>query len=126
MIPINIESLIRALIEKTNAKKAIWGKTSRSNEFKLHFEKGAVTTDSWYNEDEEFFDFGIYNSFGDRIDNFFAKKGSPDFELLLELHNAAKREFFKVDETISSLFDEVKADKNVGKREIEDNNELAF
>jgi hypothetical protein len=119
MIPSNIESLIKALIEKTNSKKAIWGKTARPNEFKLHFEKGAVTTDSWDSDGEEAVDFSIYNSFGDRIDSYFAVRGSLDFIVLMELHNSAKREFYKVDETISSLFTEVKADKSVGKRNID-------
>lgn len=125
MIPSNIENLIKALIQKTNDKKAIWGKTARPNEFKLHFDKGAVTTDSWNSEGEEAVDFGIYNGFGDRIDNFYAIKGDPEYDLLIQIHNAAKREFFKVDETISSLFNEVKSDKSVGKREIEGDN-LAF
>jgi hypothetical protein len=126
MIPHNIENLIKALIEKTLAKQAIWGKTARLNEFKLHFEKGAVTTDSWEGEGAEFVDFGIYNSFGDKIDNFIAAKGELDFDLLSQLHNCAKREFYKVDETISGLFNEVKAEKSVGKREIEGQGDLPF
>lgn len=127
MIPSNIENLIKALIQKTIDKKAIWGKTARPNEFKLHFDKGAVTTDRWNGNDEDSVDFGIYNNFGDRIDNFYASKGSDDYEILLELHNVAKREFYKVDETITSLFNEVRADKSVGKREIEkESDDLPF
>lgn len=119
MIPSNIESLIKALIEKTNDKKAIWGKTARENEFKLIFDKGAVTTDSWNTEGQDAVDFGIYNSFGDRIDSFYALKPSYEYDLLIQIHDAAKREFFKVDETITSLIKEVESLKSVGKREIE-------
>lgn len=119
MIPNNIKDLIQALIEKTASKKAIWGKTSRPNEFKLNFEKGAVTTDFWDDRRGDTVDFAIYNNFGDRIDNFTATRGEPEFDLLIDLHNAAKREFYKVDETISNLFNEVNEDKSIGKREIE-------
>jgi hypothetical protein len=126
MIPGNIETLIKAVIDKTSSKKAIWGKTSRPNEFKLHFEKGAVTTDYWVDENGEIIDFGIYNAFGDRIDNYYALKGSTEYELLYELHSCAKRNFYKVDETISSIFSEVKSDKNIGKREVENLDDLPF
>lgn len=123
MIPTNIKDLIKALTEKTASKKAIWGKTSRPNEFKLNLERGAVTTDFWDDNRGDTVDFAIYNNFGDRIDNFSATKGDLEFELLIDLHNAAKREFYKVDETISSLFNEVNTDKSVGKREIEGEDE---
>jgi hypothetical protein len=120
MIPQNIEMLIKALIEKTNSKQAIWGKTSRPNEFKMHFEKGAITTDYWRDDDDfDNVDIGIYNSFGDRIDNYFARRDTSDFELIMALYNTAKREFYKVDETIDFIFSEVKSDKSIGKREIE-------
>jgi hypothetical protein len=127
MIPPNIQNLIKALLKKTLDKKATWGKTSRPNEFKLLFEKGAVTTDYWSTDDnEETVDIGIYNSFGDRIDNIYLSKGEDGFDLLNELHQAAKREFYKVDETITGLFDEVQSDKTVGKRIIENNDDLPF
>ncbi|MDI9312959.1 MAG: hypothetical protein QM535_22300 [Limnohabitans sp.] len=126
MIPSNIKDLINALIEKTIQKKAIWDKTSRPNEFKLNFEKGAVTTDFWGDEDGDSVDFAIYNSFGDRIDRSVANRGEPDFQLMANLHNTAMREFYKVDETISSFFVEVNEDKSIGKREIEESPDLPF
>lgn len=120
MIPEKIANLIKAIIEKTNSKKATWGKTSRENEFKLHFQNGAITTDFWSNDrGEEFVDIAIYNSFGDRIDSYEAEKGEEDYTVIIELHNVAKRDFYKVEETIDNLFNEAKNDKNIGKREIE-------
>lgn len=127
MIPSNMSDLVKALVNKTKNKKAIWGKTSRPNEFKLYLEKGAITTDYWNDEREgESVGFAIYNAFGDRIDNYYAEKGEPEFDLLMELHNAAKREFYKVDETISNLFNEINDDKSIGKRLIDDKEELPF
>lgn len=127
MIPSNMIDLIKALIVKTVSKKAIWGKTSRENEFKLYLEKGAITTDCW-NDDRggESVDFAIYNIHGDKIDNFIAEKGDTDYTLLIELHSAAKREFYKVDETIGNLFDEINNDKSIGKRLIDGEEELPF
>lgn len=120
MIPEKIVNLIQAIIEKTNSKKATWGKTSRENEFKLHFQNGAITTDWWSNDrSDEFIDIAIYNSFGDRIDSYEAMKGDEDYSTISELHNVAKRDFYKVEETIENLFKEAKNDKNIGKREVE-------
>lgn len=124
MIPQNITDLIKSILEKTASRKAIWGKTSRPNEYKLLFNKGAITTDNWTAEEgKECADFAIYNSFGDKIDNYYASKGEKDFELLIELHNTANREFFKVDETIAGLINEINSDKSIGKREIEKEDE---
>jgi hypothetical protein len=121
-----MKELIKALIDKTISKKAIWGKTSRPNEFKLSLEKGAVTTDRWSENGDEIVDCGIYNVYGDRIDNFVAKSEEIDFDLLRDLHDAAKREFYKVDETINNLFKELNDDNSVGKRQIEDEKDLPF
>ena len=111
MIPEKITNLIKAIIEKTNSKKATWGKTARENEFKLHFQNGAITTDWWTNDrGVEFVDIAIYNSYGDRIDSYEAEKGEDDYSILIEIHNVAKRDFFKVEETIENLFKEAKND----------------
>lgn len=127
MIPSNMFDLIKALIEKTNNQKAIWGRTSRPNEFKLYLEKGAITTALWNDErEDESVSFAVYNSFGDRIENYYAEKGQPDFGLLMDLYNAAKREFYKVDETINSLFNEINDDNSIGKRLIDGVEELPF
>jgi hypothetical protein len=126
MIPSKMKDLIMALIDKTISQKAIWGKTSRPNEFKLSLENGAVTTDRWSQDGDEIVDCCIYNVYGDKIDNFVAKSEEPDFDLLRELHDAAKREFYKVDETINNMFNELNDDYSVGKRQVEDEQDLAF
>ena len=127
MIPENIKSLITGLIEKTNAKRANWDKTSRPNEFKLHFDMGAVTTDNWYDDSEnEYVDFAIYNSLGDRIDVFSVSRNNPDYQEIIRLHTTAKKEYYKVDETINGLLDEIKSDKNIGLKRTETNDDLPF
>jgi len=115
MIPENIKKLITALLQKTNAKEAIWGKTSRDNEFKLIFENGAVTTDQW----DTSIDFAIYNKLGDRIDAYYYNSGGEDFDLLMQLHSAAKRNFYKVEDTVNGLFEELNSPKKIGKQELE-------
>ncbi|NWJ52730.1 MAG: hypothetical protein HXX14_17885 [Bacteroidetes bacterium] len=115
MIPQNIKDLIRALITKTTSKKAIWEKTSRSNKFKLLFEKGVIKIDNWSDNDNlENVNFGIYNAFGDRIYNFCASEKDKEFNLLMELYDATRRAVNKVDETIIGLFDEVNSEKSIG------------
>ncbi|MCJ8290466.1 MAG: hypothetical protein HRT58_12435 [Crocinitomicaceae bacterium] len=120
-IPEKIVSLIKALTEKTLSKNAIWSKSSQNNEFKLFLEKGAVTTaylDNTYGNDSV--DFSIYNVHGDRIDGYNAVRTDPNFAILLDLYNSAKREFYKVDETITSLFDQVRNDGEIGKRLVDE------
>lgn len=127
MIPEKIEELVKSIIIKTNAGKANWGKTARVDEFKLFFEKGAITTDSWSLDDGNIvlFDFAIYNLNGDRIEYFSRGPIDDGYQYLSELHEVARRDYYKVDETISGLFDEIKSEKSVGKR-VEESGDLPF
>lgn len=119
MMSENIENLIRSLVQKTNKKEAIWGKTSGQNEFKLIFDTGAVTTSLWNVEEMDVINIAIYNKFGDKIENYYANENEDEFELLKELHDSARKEFYKVDDTLKGLFEELKGIKSIGKREIE-------
>lgn len=120
MIPEKIQLLIKTIIEKTNNNEITWGKTARENEFKLFMDTGAITTDRWDHEDIQYVDLSIYNNFGDKIENFFPDESSKDFEIINELHKSARREFYKVDQTLEGMFQELQSSKKVGKREVED------
>lgn len=119
MIPQNIYTLINALTEKTDAKHAIWEKTSRPNEFKIILGAGALTIDNW--EDNKFLDYfeiAIYNNNGDKIEKFIVTNDDDDeFLILQDLHNSVKREYYKVDETITSLLNEIETEDSIGKRD---------
>jgi hypothetical protein len=127
MMPKNSQEIVRALIEKTRNKEAFWGKTSRPNEFKLTFEKGAVTIDNWEdNNENECYELGMYNSFGYKIASYSSEAQDQYHNLLRELHEEAKQEFYKVDDTISSFFEEIKDKKCIGFRCDEADTEAPF
>lgn len=123
MIPQRIKNLIKTIVEKTDKGEITWGKTSRENEFKLFMENGAITTDNWEFEGEDYIDMSIYNNFGDKIENFSPDKGSEEFSIIKELHQSAKREFFKVEKTIDGMFMELQSSNKIGKREVEEGDE---
>jgi hypothetical protein len=123
MIPENISSLIEKLKQKTSNKQANWLKTSRENEFKLELNKGAITTDNWNHKDVGMMvDFAILNEYGDEVERIMVIEAEEieDYKFVLELHNLAKREYYNVDDTIKTIFDELDSDKIVGKERKKD------
>lgn len=117
MITENFRTLIEKLKQKTTSKQAIWTKTSRDNEFKLELQKGAITTD-WFDDGSQikWIDLIIYNDTGDVIDRIaFSSEEGADYAYVLDLHSMANRAYFKVDETIQGIFNELDSDKIVGK-----------
>jgi len=119
MIPENIKTLIEKLIKKTNDNQAIWTKTSLDNEFKLDLEKGAITTDNFETTDGEIFvDLVIRNENGDIIENVrVGVSEKEDYKLITGLHNIAKRKYYRVEETIKTIFEELDSDKIIGKKD---------
>ncbi len=124
----NFITLIEKLKNKTASKQAIWSKTSRDNEFKLELQKGAITTDNWNDDDENsFIDLSIINENGDTIDRvYFHSSEKEDYKKLLELHDLVKRAYYKVDETIKNIFNELDSEKTVGKERKSEDEDLQF
>ncbi|MGI4021988.1 MAG: hypothetical protein ACRYFA_10815 [Janthinobacterium lividum] len=123
----NFTSLIEKLKNKTVSKQAIWSKTSRDNEFKLELQKGAITIDSWEDNNVDFVDLNIMNENGEIIDRaYFHSSDRVDYKTLLDLHSSAKRAYFKVDETIKNIFDELDSKNVVGKERRSDDDDLLF
>jgi len=117
MIPENFKTLIEKLKDKTAKKEAIWTKTSRDDEFKLDLEQGAITIDRWESSfGQSIVDIVVLNEHGDNVDSLeLTISDNNDYEYLVELHNAAKRAYYKVDETFKSIFKELDSDKTIGK-----------
>ena len=116
MISENIKILIDKLKKKTEAGQAVWTKTSRDTEFKLELQKGAITTDNWDDGGGLMVDLAIINDKGDIIErDFFVSGDNNDFKTLLEIYELAKKSYYKTDETLKTIFDELDSDKIVGK-----------
>lgn len=118
MIAENFRLLIEKLKYKSAKREAIWAKTSRDEEFKLHLGKVTLLTDCWYDEVtfNKKVDLVILNKDGEKIDGVILSKGEDDYELLIELHTLAKQSYYKIDETFKSIFEELDSNKVVGEK----------
>lgn len=125
MMNANIKLIAEKLINKTDVGQAIWTKTSRDSEFKLELTKGAITTDTY--EDGEYgtkwIDLCIYNVNGDIIEReAFNENHVDDYAILQKVYESATKSYYKIDETMKTIFDELDGEKIVGR----DNKELPF
>lgn len=107
MIPGDYKSLIDKLIKATQEKKITWTKTSGPNEYQTIIGSGAITTDRWVVDNYGEVDFVILNENGEQIDYISAIQGEPDYTCLSDLHQAAKRSYLKLDETIKEISDKL-------------------
>jgi hypothetical protein len=119
MVPEHYRNLVEKLKMKTQNGQAVWNKTSGENEFKLDLGQGTITTDKWFDPQSKknFIDLRIWNEKGDCIDTFKVAKidNIQDFDYLLDLHNMARKAYFKVDETFRNILKELDSDKTIGK-----------
>lgn len=128
MIPDSFTALLERLIEKTKKKQIIWAKTSRDNEFKVFLEKGAITTDNWYDPDigDSAVDLAVYNERGDQIDRVsFFQAERKEYDDLVALHSLAKKSYFKVEETFEDILKQLNTDKTIGE-DRKENDDLPF
>lgn len=116
MISENIKILIKKLKKKTEAGQAIWSKTTSDTEFKLELNKGAITIDCWLADD--FFtyaDLSVFNDVGEIIQREIFNNNHESFNELFEIYEIVKRSYYKIDETLMTIFEELDSPKIVGK-----------
>ena len=114
-MPDNLKTLIEKLNLKTLNKEAIWTTTSRENEFKLNFVKGAITILRLENEFENLIGIAIFNENGDKVENLLISDfDKEDYSNLLELYSIITRNYFKVDETYKLIFNELDSNDIIG------------
>jgi len=118
MIDPKYKKIIDILIEKSKSKNAIWHKTSRDNEFKINLKSSTLTVDSWHNDKDglNYIDLIIRNQRGDTIGRLvYSDEGeSEEYKYLDVLHNYARESYYKVDETIDNIFEELSGDGKIG------------
>lgn len=115
MISSNIKILIGKLKKKTEIGQAIWSKTSSDTEFKLELQKGAITTDNWEDGHGCFVDLAIINENGETIERDVFNKNEEGYDELFTIYLIAKNSYYKIDETLKTIFDELDSLKIVGK-----------
>lgn len=118
-----LKEFIDLLVTRTKSKNAIWNRGSGSDSYQIVIGTGSVTIDR-YDDDYgnvETFTFNIFNENGDLIDSYSASNAGMDdtikvYQLLKNLHDEARRCFYKIDETLLSFMEELKKPGTIGKQ----------
>lgn len=121
MIPERLKKIVSLLKDKTSDKKAIWNKTSGQDEYKLLIGEGSsiVVSYDYGNYNSEFITISIFNSNGDMVERY-DNENELDLEsneLLWSFHKTARDAYYKVDETMESLLNEISKQDVVGVKE---------
>jgi len=121
MIPERLKKIVSLLKEKTLTKKAIWNKTSGQDEYKLTIGEGSsiVVSENFGNYNQEYITICIFNSGGDLVERYDNEQETDDESnsLVLSFHKSARDAYYKVDETMEHLLDEISKLDVVGKKE---------
>ncbi len=129
MIDEKYRKIIDKLIEKSKAKKAIWNKTSRENEFKISLKSSIITTDLWDDEHSQMglVDLVIRNQRGEVLASLVYNDQDEleDYKYLKLLHDYARESYYRVDDTIDDIFKELDSGGRVGEPE-SDEDDLPF
>lgn len=112
--------LIKALTEKNLNKGTVWQKTSGEGEFKIQLNKATLTIDKWNDDDGDNFSLEIYNEDGEKIQQIHTMaslihEDAENFTLLSDLYNSVINTYYKTDETIDSIINEIKNKDIIGK-----------
>lgn len=123
MIPERLKKIVTLLKDKTLQKKAIWNKTSGQDEYKLIIGEGSSIVVSFdygsYNSENAYITISIYNSVGEmveRYDNENEQDGDSD-ALAWSFHKTVRDSYYKVDETMENLLEEISKQDIVGTKE---------
>lgn len=117
-----IKGLINNLSQKTKNKETNWERIGRSEQFTLTLDNGKMSINKLSTKSGNLiFQFSIINGKGDtifsingiKVDRFSVEP--TDYEILKEFHEEVSRAYFKVDETIDGLLNEVQKDGEIGK-----------
>lgn len=122
MIPEKLKQILTLLKDKTIDKKAIWNKTSGEEQYKLLIGGGSSVVVSllYGNYNAEYFEVTIFNTLGQAVEIYSTESESEndDAVLMRTFHKAARDSYYKVDETMDSLLEELSKQDIIGKIEI--------
>jgi len=134
MAAIDYYEVVRKLTERTGKREVNWLKV-RDNEFKVLLKSGGITISKNYFDPEEqyYLNLRIYNLQGDIVYEHETKENEAitestqlPFTLLDELFAVARSSYYKVEETIASIIDELSHENEIGAKEEPVKDDLPF
>jgi hypothetical protein len=110
-----LDTVVSNLLTGTDNRQLKWEPSERKTEYRLRLSHGLVAVDSWEindefgSEEDNYVDITFFNSEGLQVDRYAFSKSSEreDYNIIYKLHDAARRNYLKVDETLSGLFKEI-------------------
>ena len=121
MIPERLKKIVTLLRDKTSEKKAIWNKTSGQDEYKLQIGEGSsiVVSFDYGNYNSEYITISIFNKNGDMVERYDTENEQDEdsSKLLWSFHKAARDSYYKVEETMEHLLNEISKQDVVGIKE---------
>ena len=114
-------SLIIKLNIKTEAKQAIWQKSSGAEEFKILLKTGTIAIQKYRisNFQPPSISITIYNSEGDLIEDYVIEEVAEGYNEADELFTNIKRAYYKVEETVDDILSQLDSDEILGEEEDE-------
>lgn len=104
--------LINLLLKSTRDNRVSWSRTSRQNEYtsdvlnySITITKLSQSTFSISNGISDKFAISLINENGDNIDIQEVLSSDADYSLIASLYAEARRSYFKVDEVLDTLID---------------------
>lgn len=112
----NLLHLLKVVLSKTLERKTVWHKTSREEQYKLEFNVGFVTIEKGTVKNITSFEAILYNEDGEIIDRLLTTNflEQEDYEVIKNLHEEARKVYYKADETYEDIFYQLKNDKIIG------------
>ncbi|MFY0528849.1 hypothetical protein ACN28I_38710 [Archangium gephyra] len=106
--------LLKALLEKTQAKKVKWIHTTESSAYRIALGDGVVRIENSVDEDgDRYCSATLLNRRGQMLDEITQYTGAnnPHWPLLYDLFSAARRSALAVDDVLSSMIKDLSEGK---------------
>lgn len=109
MIPEEYKELVDKLVTLTENRKINWETTSDTTKFSFGGSKvsALIYNGNDFQTGEDFVRLELLDILGDQIDGFYVDEHDEDFPKMLALYNSSKRNALKIEESISSLLNDL-------------------
>lgn len=135
MLPEKLKKIVILLKDKTDLRKTLWNKTSANDQFKLLMADGSSIVIWRYHSDHDQLQLmlTVFNSNGDAIERYDTEVeefNKEDWDLLMTFHKSVSDSYYKVEETMDALIQQISSQDVIGISEnggsVPDDDDLPF